>query len=300
MFTKRVISVYVGSFSLMVLGAVFQLPLLILVSTVPLFISFLSLLFSLEQIMFSSNIKVERVLSERFIVEGGFLTVKLEVSNCKNKLLKKFFLNDEFPSDSLTLVEGKLPVKVETNDLGEVKAEYVLKGRREGTFTIGPIYFSFQDKLGFFRFSREIKNFSFVTVLPRVSELKKVFVGEREKRYFWIGPYTLKSKGLSTDYYSSREFQPGDDLRFIDWKATARLGKPIIKEFEARTGRVLVIIIDTGESMAGEKLNYLKKAVLFLASQAIRNGDLIGIIIPTVSGVLLPRKHQHILNLVQL
>ncbi len=290
MFTKRLISLYIIVSLLMALGFSFQFHFLIFASMLPLLLSLFSLTVFLEKIRFSSDVKVERVLSDRFIVKGGVLTVKLKVINCKGALSKGFQLDDRFPGESLTLIKGELPVELKADDSGRTEVEYVLEGGREGSFAIGPIYFSFKDKFGFFSFSREIKEFSFVTVLPGVSELKKTFFGESEKHYLWIGPYKSKSKGLSTDYYSSREFQPGDDLRFIDWKATARLGKPVVKEFEARTGRKLVIIADTGESMAGEKLSYLKKAVLLLSSQAIRKGDLVGVLIPTVSGILLPRE----------
>ncbi len=79
-----------------------------------------------------------------------------------------------------------------------------------------------------------------------------------------------------------RDYQPGDAPRTVDWKATARRGKPMVRAFRAEQHQQVVVLLDCGRHMAGEvhgrrKLDWAVDAALRLAKVALDQGDLVGV-----------------------
>ncbi|HMS40552.1 MAG TPA: DUF58 domain-containing protein, partial [Pyrinomonadaceae bacterium] len=60
-----------------------------------------------------------------------------------------------------------------------------------------------------------------------------------------VGKYITQKKGLGQDLLSLRDYQPADDLRHVDWKATARTNRLTIREFSAEDDRRVTIFFDT-------------------------------------------------------
>lgn len=83
-----------------------------------------------------------------------------------------------------------------------------------------------------------------------------------------------------------RVFQPGDDPRHVDWKATARAGHPIVREWQPDRRRSVVLAIDAGRLMRAEfdgenKLDAALRALLRLALAAEARGDHVGVLVYT-------------------
>ena len=70
----------------------------------------------------------------------------------------------------------------------------------------------------------------------------------------FAGQYRSGFRGQGLDFDDFREYRPGDDPRFIDWKVTARTGTPYVKTFHEEREQVLLLAVDTSGSMdyAGE------------------------------------------------
>jgi uncharacterized protein (DUF58 family) len=88
--------------------------------------------------------------------------------------------------------------------------------------------------------------------------------------------------GTATSLASLRDYLPGDDVRRINWTATARRDSPVTMEFEAERGQQLIILLDTGRLMtapAGNltKLDHAVNAALLLAWVAQSQGDRVGL-----------------------
>ncbi len=88
-------------------------------------------------------------------------------------------------------------------------------------------------------------------------------------------------RGRGIDFQESRNYQPGDDIRTMDWRVTARTGRPHTKVFQEERERPIIIVIDCNPSMFfGTRVAF--KAVIaarlaaLIAWAAIRNGDRIG------------------------
>ena len=95
------------------------------------------------------------------------------------------------------------------------------------------------------------------------------------------GNYRTTIIGRGRDFHESRRYLPGDDVRTIDWKTTARLDKPHVKTFLEERQREIVIALDVSPSMftGWQRLTKIEAAVEIaatLALSAVENGDRVG------------------------
>jgi len=82
-----------------------------------------------------------------------------------------------------------------------------------------------------------------------------------------IGVPTLKVTRIGWDYYGSRQYVPGDELKFIDWKATARFQKLMIKEFLEESSGCLAVILDlTNPKLSDRGLDRLAEIATLLVN----------------------------------
>lgn len=99
------------------------------------------------------------------------------------------------------------------------------------------------------------------------------------------GNYHSVFKGQGIEFSESREYRIGDDIRSIDWKVTARLNQPYIKEFiEERDLHVYFALDVSGSSSFGNNISKRKKALEIVASlmfAALKNNDNVGLFLFT-------------------
>ncbi|ALV45587.1 hypothetical protein MB46_08875 [Arthrobacter alpinus] len=106
----------------------------------------------------------------------------------------------------------------------------------------------------------------------------------RRARGMLDGEYASVFRGRSLDFDDLRNYVPGDEVRDIDWKATARTGTPLIKRYVATRRQQLLIVADTGRNLAatargGElKKDIAVMAVGVLGSLTIRHGDSVALV----------------------
>ncbi len=92
------------------------------------------------------------------------------------------------------------------------------------------------------------------------------------------GSASVQVRGRGTEFDSLREYVRGDDVRSIDWRATARAGTTMLRTWRPERDRHVVILIDTGRTSAarvgdGVRLDAAMEAALLLAALASRAGD---------------------------
>lgn len=102
----------------------------------------------------------------------------------------------------------------------------------------------------------------------------------------FAGEYRSGFRGQGLDFDDFREYTPGDDPRFIDWKVTARTGTPYVRKFHEEREQVLLLAVDASSSMryAGPgsedtKLEYAARIAAVLAYSAALNGDKAGLLL---------------------
>ena len=95
------------------------------------------------------------------------------------------------------------------------------------------------------------------------------------------GAYRSRFRGRGVDFLESRNYQPGDDIRNMDWRVTARTGKPHTKVFQEERERPVLVVMDASPSLFfGTKTRLKSVAAGQLAAavawSAVRRGDRIG------------------------
>ena len=102
---------------------------------------------------------------------------------------------------------------------------------------------------------------------------------------FLTGLHKSPKKGFSVEFAEHRSYQPGDDLRFLDWKVVARADKWLIKQFEEETNLKATIILDVSKSMSWTgsptrltKLAYAERLAAAIAWLLLRQRDGVGLI----------------------
>ena len=102
----------------------------------------------------------------------------------------------------------------------------------------------------------------------------------------FAGQYRSGFRGQGLDFDDFREYQPGDEPRFIEWKVTARTGVPYVRRFHEEREQVLLLCVDVSASMnyagAGQpdsKREFAALIAAVLAYSAARNGDKVGLLL---------------------
>ncbi|MGA9453242.1 MAG: DUF58 domain-containing protein [Verrucomicrobiia bacterium] len=121
------------------------------------------------------------------------------------------------------------------------------------------------------------------------------------------GQYHSVFKGQGMNFDEVREYQPGDDVRAIDWNVTARMNHPFIKKFVEERELTLVLVVDvSGSGLFGSrdqsKRELAAEIASVLAFSAIRNNDKVSLLLFTdqVEKFIPPRKGRgHVLRVIR-
>jgi len=121
------------------------------------------------------------------------------------------------------------------------------------------------------------------------------------------GEYVSVFKGRGMEFEEVREYQPGDEVRTIDWNVTARMGHPYVKRFVEERELTVMLLVDassSGDFGTAEKLknDVAAEICAILAFSAIRNNDKVGLIIfsDTIEKFVPPKKGKsHVLRVIR-
>jgi uncharacterized protein (DUF58 family) len=121
------------------------------------------------------------------------------------------------------------------------------------------------------------------------------------------GEYHSVFKGTGIAFEEVREYQPGDDIRAIDWNVTARMGHPFVKRFIEERERTVLLVVDCSASQQfgtdyRQKRDVAAELAAVLAFSAVSNNDRVGLIqfTDSVERFVPPRKGtRHVLRLIR-
>ncbi len=122
----------------------------------------------------------------------------------------------------------------------ENKAEHIFP--RRGRFIIRDFELSTRFPFGFFRHRRRLSaQEAEITIFPKLVSIEK----DLEDLPLEVGKLVANKRGTGQDLLALRDYQPMDDLRRVDWKATARTRRLIVREFSAEDDKRVTIFFDT-------------------------------------------------------
>jgi len=121
------------------------------------------------------------------------------------------------------------------------------------------------------------------------------------------GSYQSAFKGQGIDFEEVREYQPGDEVRSIDWNVTAKMGVPFVKQYREERELTILLAIDISDSGifgSGNRSKRERMAELgaLVAFSAVRNGDKVGLLLfaDEIEKYLPPAKGQkHVLRILR-
>ncbi len=157
--------------------------------------------------------------------------------------------------------------------------EFPSPGR--GLYTIGPLIVRARDPYGFY-LKEERLEAEILSVMPRPERIKGA---QLRPRYLgpWPGSIPSKTLGIGTEFYSIREYLPGDDPKRINWKASARYNELIVNEFEAERVTDIMVVLDTDvtffETAEAELFERGVRAAASLTSLYLRQGNRVGLVL---------------------
>jgi len=147
-------------------------------------------------------------------------------------------------------------------------------------------------------------------MLPKeiISKIRRIHITtSRLVTDFLSGQYESVFKGRGMEFDEVREYQPGDEIRTIDWNVTARVGRPFVKKYIEERQLTVMILLDVSASSYFGTVKRLKSELAaeisaVLAFAAIKNNDRVGLIIFTdrIEKFIPPRKGpQHVLRVIR-
>lgn len=220
-------------------------------------------------------LSAERDVAERLSI-GRANPVLIRVKNLggSDLLLK---LKDSVP-DSLYPDKKEFEFRMAAGS--EVTFKYALFPTRRGAYELGDIYLRYLSFLGLFWRQTRIEAESKIKVLSDLKALTDLSIKLSSSSE--LGELHQRKRGQGTDFASLREYVTGDDPRSIDWKATARRHRPIVRTYEAEQEQKLLVLIDAGRMMVSElgrltRFDHALNAALSLALTGLTYNDQVGL-----------------------
>jgi uncharacterized protein (DUF58 family) len=209
-----------------------------------------------------------------YIGERGSLAVTIGATPYRRRV--RF----ELLSDQRGDLDAAEIVAVELEPGHAAQAGLPLVPRRRGQIHIDQLWARWRGPLGLVQMARRVAVERSVDVLPNVHGVQRAAL-QFFSREAIFGVKVQTQRGEGAEFESLREYAPGLDSRFIDWKHSARHRKLLCKEFKTERNHPVILAFDTGylmrEPIEGmPRLDHAINAGLLLAWISLQSGDLVG------------------------
>lgn len=236
--------------------------------------------FSTRSAWRQSNVQMIRKLPPAFAV-GISKPVSLIVQ-AEGTLAWRCMLYDH--ADPSFLAEG-MPKAIEVFGGKQVEVQYSVTPTRRGEVVFEPADVHVRSRFGFCELLEQLGQREERRVFPDFQQVARYAWLAGDHRLQEIGIKTYQQRGEGTDFKQLSEYRYGDPVRHIDWKATLRMGKPVIREFQDERDQCVLLLIDSGRRMRADDrtgaigsshFDQVLNAVMLLSYVALKQGDAVG------------------------
>ena len=247
------------------------------------------------------NVKIRRETSSDNIFEDGDMNVRFIV---KNQGLGIGFVEiyDKLPPQA-RITKGSNYTLLYMRPWQEVSFEYSLKLPLRGHYHLGPVKLRVKDAFDLFYNEKSEESLHSFSVFPQIEVLEEQIIKSRAPKLL-SGAMPLNVIGAGTEFYSLREFVPGDSLRSVNWKALAKKGKMMVNETVREDVMDVILLVDAREvsAVGGGKDTPLEmscRAAATYAKQLLdeRNNVALMVYGDTVERVDLDRGEHHLFKI---
>ena len=166
---------------------------------------------------------------------------------------------------------------------GRVTATAGLRPARRGRFTPTEVTLRVEGPLGLGARQRRRQLPGVLRVYPPFKSRQEAELRIDRARILEVGLRSARGQGGGTEFDALREYGVDDETRRIDWAATARTTKVIVRTYRAERNQTVLLLLDAGRTMAGQvdgvpRLDHALDAVMMLTAVATRLGDRAGLV----------------------
>lgn len=173
-----------------------------------------------------------------------------------------------------------------------------LRPLRRGRFEPSHVVLRIRGRLGLGSRQRRVPLRTVLRVHPPFRSRDEAELRIRRARVLEVGLRRAHGLGGGTDFEQLREYVPDDEFRRIDWTATARVGRPIVRTYRAERNQNVLVLLDNGRTMAGRvsgvpRVEHAMDAAMMLTAVATGLGDRCGLVAfdRVVRSVVPPGRH---------
>jgi len=230
------------------------------------------------------ELKVHRELEKEKVFRDDFFHVKVVIENTGKNSFDFIEIRDYYNPQLFRLILGENYIITRIHPKDVIKFSYVLEPKVRGEYPLGPLSVTVKDRLGFNSVERIVPDsVTDILIYPPYEDIKRIeILGSKRSLQMSYGVTSSRQKGLGSEFYGMRKYVFGDQFRLIDWKASARTQKLIVKEFESERDITVMILVDSSNTMAGgaienTKFEYAIRACMLLTKIALTRRDNVGI-----------------------
>ncbi len=210
-------------------------------------------------------VKFRRKFEERRFVEGNTTEFTYTIKG------RGYY----YVEDAMNIVRGYC------RDRCVVKKKVVLDKFGKVDFKEALVYS--EDVLGLKSYGMKIRDKGELRVYPKIEYIRKLKIKPRKTRSI-LGDYPSRLKGPGMEFADIRDYYPGDDMRWVNWKATARRNKLMVNEYESERTGDTVILLDVRRFLKGSEeyeklLNASVRAAATLATYLSRTRSRVGFVV---------------------
>jgi len=177
--------------------------------------------------------------------------------------------------------------------------QYEVVPSRRGMAVFGDLDYRVRGPLGLAWSQKRLGARLELRCLPHLANAKAGELAARRALLRQAGSHRYRWRGAGTSFESLREYSTQDDIRWVDWKATARLSRPISRNFEIERHQQVMLLVDASRALTtfcGQRTKFdaMLEAAILLARAALDQGDGLGLVVfaDQVDAYLHPRRER--------
>jgi uncharacterized protein (DUF58 family) len=184
-----------------------------------------------------------------------------------------------------TLQSDGLPLPLVLHGGKITEVAYAVLPTRRGDVTFDAADVACRSRFGLWELMTRVGEMQSRRVYPDFAQVARYAWLAGDRRLAEIGIKTYRQRGEGTDFKQLSEYRTGDAVRHIDWKATLRFGKPIVREFQNERDQCVMLLLDCGRRMRADDrhagygaahFDQVLNAVMLLTYVALKQGDAVG------------------------
>ncbi len=186
-----------------------------------------------------------------------------------------------------TLAFAGLPMALRLAPGKAISHRYSITPTQRGEVSFAPAVLRVRSYLGLLELQRGVGTTQRVRVFPNFAEVARYAWLAGNRRLTEIGIKAFQKRGEGTDFKELTEYRVGDPIRHIDWKATLKHNKPIVREFQDERDQCVLFMLDCGRRMRAQEeaddapaqvshFDQALNALMLLSYVALKQGDAVG------------------------